>query len=155
GGEGDEHTVVLACLDGVGNDLALGLHLPVGSAHKTLDRVDGVFRVDGRLTAGEVAHEALPGLGEGDHRGRGPCAFGIRDDHRLTTLHDRDHGVGGAEGDSNGLWHEFLRRCYVCAYFRYAASFPPGPDRETSGKVWERTTSRMVQNGTLTPCLEA
>src|SRR5262249_6647300 len=123
-GHADDHTVVLARLDGVGDDLALGLHLPVGAAHETLDRVDGVFRVDGRLAAGEVAHKALPGLGEGDHRGRGPCAFGIRDDHRLTTLHDRDHGVGGAEVDSNGLWHEFLRRCYVCAYFATPLAFP-------------------------------
>ncbi len=86
----DDDAVVLAGLDLVRHDLSLLDHLGVLAAHEALDRIDGVLRVDRRLPAGEVAHEALAALGERDDRGRGPGTFGVGYDNRLTTLHDGD-----------------------------------------------------------------
>src|SRR5262249_30579802 len=97
--------VLLARLDLEGHDLAFGLHLGEAPAHETLDRVDGVFRVDGRLAAGELAYEPLSRPGGRDHRGRGPRPFRIGDDHRVAGLDDGDDGVGRSKVDSNCLWH--------------------------------------------------
>src|SRR5262249_30206531 len=66
---------------------------------------DGVLGVDRRLAARQLTHEALAGAREGDHRGRGPAAFGVGDDDRLATLHHRHHAVGGAEIDADGFGH--------------------------------------------------
>ena len=107
----DRHGPILGPgLDFVRDDLALRVDLAVATAHETLDRVDGVLGVDGRLAAGELAHQPLAGLGEGDHRRSRPRTLRVGDDHGLSSLHDRDHGVRRPEVDSDGLWHLLLRR---------------------------------------------
>src|SRR5258708_6914639 len=47
------------------------------------------------------ASEPLAGLGERDHRRRGPLSFLVDDDGGLATFHDRDDGVGGAQIDTD------------------------------------------------------
>src|SRR6185369_10169562 len=54
---------------------------------------------------GDLAHQALAGLGERHHRGGGAAPLGVGDHHRLPALHHRHAGVGGPEIDSDDLAH--------------------------------------------------
>ncbi len=94
-------------LDGVGDEVLAAAYLRVvpAATHEALDRVDGVGRVGDRLALGQLADEALAGLGEGDDGGDGAAALGGRDDGGLAALHDGDDGVGRAEVDADDLAH--------------------------------------------------
>src|SRR6185369_199861 len=54
---------------------------------------------------GDLAHQALAGLGERHHRGGGAAPLGVGDHHRLPAFHHRHAGVGGPEIDSDDLAH--------------------------------------------------
>ncbi len=62
----------------------------------------------GLVTAWRLAtwpDQALARFGEAHHRGGDAAAFGIRNDDRFATFHDRHDGVGRPEIDSNDLAH--------------------------------------------------
>src|SRR5437660_539701 len=101
----DLDPAVLAGQSLVGHHLPLAINFVVVAAHEPLDRVHRVFGVDGGLAAGQLAHQALSRLGEGDDGRCGPATFGIWNDDRLAGLHDRDHRVGGAQVDAYCLCH--------------------------------------------------
>src|SRR5207245_4598198 len=104
----DLDPAVLAGKGLVGDHLPLAIDLVVFAAHEPLDRIDRVFRIDGGLAPGQLAHQTLTGFGEGDHRRGGPPALSIRNDDRLAGLHDRDYRVRGAEVDSYCLCHSSI-----------------------------------------------
>ena len=84
---------------------ALDLGVVEPTAHEALDRIDGVAGIGDGLALGELADEALTGLGERDDRRDRPAALGGRDDGRLAALHDGHDGVRGAEVDADDLAH--------------------------------------------------
>ncbi len=86
-------------------DLGRGVILAVDRdlvvlTHLAFDRADRAGRVDDRLALGYDADEAFAALLEGDDRGRGAAAFGVRDDFGLVARDDRHAGVRGAEVDA-------------------------------------------------------
>ena len=87
--------------DLVGDHLLFAGDLRVPAAHEPLDRVDGSPGVRHRLPLGRISHEHISLVGEGDDAGCQAIAFEVGDDLRLTPLHDRDHGVGGPQVDSD------------------------------------------------------
>ena len=94
-------------LDGVRDEALRALDLGVvePTAHEALDRIDRVAGIGDGLALGQLADEALAGLGERDDRRDRPAAFGGRDDGRLAALHDGHDGVRGAEVDADDLAH--------------------------------------------------
>ena len=82
--------------------------------HEALRREHGVLGVGDCLTAGNVSYEDLALFIEGDHRGSQARAFLVRDDLWLLAFHDRDHGVCGAEVDSNDLAHDVVSFGSLC-----------------------------------------
>ena len=76
----------------------------MATAHEPLDRVDRPLGVCDGLTAGDVAHERLPFVVEGDHARREAIALLVRDHLGLLALHHRDHRIGGAEVDADDLF---------------------------------------------------
>ena len=81
------------------------LRVVPATAHEALDREDGVGGVRDRLALGQLADEALAGLGERDDGRDRAIALRRRDDGGLAALHDRDDGVRGAEVDADDLRH--------------------------------------------------
>lgn len=77
---------------------------PVGP-HVALDGEDGPIRIHRGLPAGDVFHELLSLLREGNHRGRGssPCAGG--DDDGVSILHDSSAAVCGAKINADDCAH--------------------------------------------------
>jgi hypothetical protein len=84
----------------------------VSAAHEPLDRVDRAFRVGDGLPAGDIAHEGLTLVVEGDHARREAIALLVRDHLGLLALHHRDDGVRRAEVDADDLFA--LLRCHDC-----------------------------------------
>ena len=76
----------------------------MATAHEPLDRVDRPLGVCDGLTAGDVAHERLTLVVEGDHARREAIALLVRDHLGLLALHHRDHRIGGAEVDADDLF---------------------------------------------------
>ena len=89
--------------DAVGDLLGLLVDLVHLAADEAFDGEEGVLRVDDGLALGDLADEAVPGLGVGDDRGRGPCALSVRDDRGLAALHGGDGRIGGPEVDPHHL----------------------------------------------------
>src|SRR5699024_169989 len=56
---------------------------------------------------GDLTDEDLAGLAEGHHRGRCTRTFGVGDNGGLTALKDSDHGVRGAQVNTNRSCHAF------------------------------------------------
>jgi hypothetical protein len=77
-------------------------------ADEPLGRVDGALGVENRLTAGQLAHQALAGVGEGHHGRCRAVALTVGYDRRLAALPDGDHRVRGAQVDAYCLGHEEL-----------------------------------------------
>ena len=102
--------VALELLDDASRDLLGGVGLPVdvdlpARAHVALDRADGAVGVGDGLALGDLAHQDLAVLAEGDDRGCGAPTLGVGDDDRLARLQDADDRVGGAEVETDGLGH--------------------------------------------------
>ena len=115
--------------DPVGDQVLVlpGRRVVEGAADQPLDREQRVRRVGHRLPLGGLTDEAFLVVGERHHRRRRPRAFGVLDDPRVRTVHDRDTGVGRAEIDADGLTHvdpRSLRR--TRAALRGAARVPYG-----------------------------
>ncbi len=93
--------VVAGALD----HLHLFADLVEAASHEPLDRVHGILRIGDRLPLGHLPHQPFAGFGESDDRRRSPPTFFIRDNFRLSALHDGYAGVGGAKVNSNSLAH--------------------------------------------------
>ena len=86
----------------------LALDLIETPADEALGRVDRALRVQDRLTAGQLADQALPLGGKGHHRRGRPRPLRIRDHRRLAPLAHRDHRIGGTQVDSDCFRHRCL-----------------------------------------------
>ena len=77
---------------------ALGLFagLFVGFTHKTLDRIDRVFRVRNGLTLGRIAHLALAFFHKTNHRGSRALALAVGDYYWLVALKHGNAAVGSS-----------------------------------------------------------
>ncbi|SKZ97189.1 NAD-specific glutamate dehydrogenase [Mycobacteroides abscessus subsp. abscessus] len=69
-------------------------------------RVDRALRVQDRLSSGQLTHQALATLSEGDHRRRRPRTLDIGDHHRFAALPACDDRVGGAQVDAYRSCHD-------------------------------------------------
>ena len=79
------------------------------AAHEALDAEDRVFGVGDRLAAGDLADQALAGLGVDGHDRRGQAtALGVLEHGRLAGLHDRHHRVGRAQVNAQYFRHRPL-----------------------------------------------
>ena len=94
----------------VRHHLHLFIDLVELAAHEALDREHGVLGVGHRLPLGDLADQALAGLGERHDRRRQTSAFGVRDHDRLAAFHDGDDGVGGAQIDADDFAHSMTSR---------------------------------------------
>ena len=94
-----------AALDGVGDGLELGANLVVATAHKALDREDGVLRVSDRLVLRGLADDAVAVGAEADDGRGGAVTLGVDDDRGLSALEDGHGRVGGAKVDAKNLTH--------------------------------------------------
>ena len=65
------------------------------AAHEPLDGKDRVLGIGDGLPLRHLPHQTLAIFGEGHYRRRGPTSLGVRDHHRVPTLHDRHDRVGG------------------------------------------------------------
>ena len=72
-------------IEGDGIELA-GPPLLVLAADEPLRGIDGALRIHDRLAPGHLPDKPFTGIKEGDHRRRGPVAFGIGDDLGLTAF---------------------------------------------------------------------
>ena len=81
-------------------------HLGETPAHEAFCGIDGPGRVGHRLAFGHEADELLPVVGERHDAGRRAVALLVGDDRRLSTLHDGDDRVGGAQINSDYLRHQ-------------------------------------------------
>ena len=108
------HVAVRRRHHGVRHHLHLVGHFVEAPAHEALDREDGVLGIRHRLPLRDLADEPLTVLGERHDRRRQPAAFRVGDDDGLAALHDCDHGVGGAQVDTDDFAHVLassMRRC--------------------------------------------
>ena len=71
------------------------------TTNKTLEREDGVRRVDDGLTLRGQTHETLSVLRERDDRGRCPRTLGVLNHLRRLALHDGDAGICRAKINAN------------------------------------------------------
>ena len=103
--------VALQLLQDAGGDLlrvvglAVDVDRPVG-AHVALDGTDRAIGVRDRLALRDFTDQHLAGLRERDDGGCRAGALGVGDDGGLARLQHCDHGVGGAEVDTDGLGHK-------------------------------------------------
>jgi hypothetical protein len=92
--------------DFIGDHLHFFADFVEAAPHEALDGINRVFRIGDCLPLGHLANEAFTGLGYADDRRSSPRAFLVGDDLRLATLHNRDHGVRGAQVNTDNLTHE-------------------------------------------------
>ena len=97
--------VVAVPLDLVRDHLQFFADLVVAASHEPLDRENRVLRIGNSLPLSDLPHQPFAGFGESDNRRRSPPTFFVRYNFRLSTLHNRDAGVGGAEVNSDNLSH--------------------------------------------------
>jgi len=97
----DARVGVLGLRDAVRHALGFFRDLVELAAHEPLDREHGVFRVGHGLAFRDLANKPLAVLAKAHDGRRGASAFLVDDDDRLAVFHDRDHGVRGAEVDSD------------------------------------------------------
>ncbi|GBE62793.1 NAD-specific glutamate dehydrogenase, putative [Babesia ovata] len=90
-------------LVGEGLLLLLGDIVVESTSDEPLGRKHGVLRVGDGLALGDDAHKALPVVGEGHHRGRGPHSLGVLDDLRVRALHHRDTAVCRTQVDTDDV----------------------------------------------------
>ena len=109
----DRHVVAVA-LNLIRDHLQLFADFVIAASHEPLDRVNRVLGIGDGLPLGDLPHQPFAGLGESDDRRRSPSTFFIRYNFRLSTLHNRDAGVGGAKVNSNNLSHKRILRYYKC-----------------------------------------
>lgn len=89
--------------DAVGDLLRLLVDLVHLAADESLYREECVLRVNNGLALGDLAHEAVAGLGVRHDGGRGPRALCVGDDRGLAALHGGHRGIGGAKVDAYHL----------------------------------------------------
>ncbi len=90
--------------DVVGHALLLAGDFRELPAHEALDGEHRVFGVGDGLTLGHLPYQPLAFFGERDDGRRDPRAFLIDEHGGLSAFHDRDHGVGRPEVDSNDFF---------------------------------------------------
>src|SRR4030095_8994823 len=101
----ETYRIVWAGHNLVGNVLDFRLHFRVAASDKAFGRVNGVFRVENRLTFSDLTDQSFAGFGEGDNRGGQPAALAINHHGGLSALHDGDYRVRSAEVYSYCLCH--------------------------------------------------
>ncbi len=74
-------------------------------AHQAFDCENCIGWIGDRLPFGDLAHQPLTSFSESDHRGRGPAALRIRDNHRVAAFHDGDTAIGSPEVDADYFGH--------------------------------------------------
>ena len=81
--------------------------LPLGAGQRGVAE-PAVAALRDHVTRPRAHHvdQHLTGLGERDDRRRRATSFGVGDDGGLARLQHSDHGIGGAEVDTDGLGHE-------------------------------------------------
>src|SRR5579875_376981 len=101
------HISVGRSCDLVGNTLHSALHLWIieFTTHQALDRVNGVLRVGHCLTLGNLPHQSLATLGNGDNRRSQRRAFAVIQYGWFAGFHDRDNRVCCSEVDTNHSCH--------------------------------------------------
>ena len=103
----EAHGVVGVLDDLVGDELRLLGDLVPFAPDEALDRVERGRGIEDGLALGDLPHEALAVLGEGDDRRRRARAVGVRDDLRLAALaRRRDHRVRRPQIDADRLGHD-------------------------------------------------
>jgi len=73
------------------------LHFIKFPPHEPLDRINRVAGVGDGLPFGGLAHQAVAGFGEGNHRRSRAFAFGVLEHDRLAAFNDRHAGVCGSQ----------------------------------------------------------
>jgi len=96
--------------DAIRDLLGLLVDLVHLAADEALDGEEGVLRVDHGLALGDLANEAVAGLGVRHHRGRGPRPLGVGHDRGLAALHSGHRGVGGPQVDAHHLLARYPQR---------------------------------------------
>jgi hypothetical protein len=94
----------------IGHQAPVTIHfgIIVFTAHKTLDRVDRIFRIGNSLTFRYFTNKSLTTFVHSYNRRSGARAFRIRNYDRLSAFHDSDTRVSRSQIDSNNLWHNCL-----------------------------------------------
>ena len=116
--------VAIAAHHVVGHHLHLFADLVVAAPHEALDGEDGVLRVGDGLALGDLSHQPFAALGERDNRGGGAGALLVGNDGGLSSLHDGDHRVGGAQIDTDDLSHCDQKPPLLYAYLREKTARP-------------------------------
>jgi hypothetical protein len=89
--------------DAIRDLLGLLVYLVHLAADEALHGEEGVLRVDDGLALGDLANEAVAGLGVRHHRGRGPRPLGVGNDRGLAALHSCHRGICGPQVDAYHL----------------------------------------------------
>ena len=97
--------VVAIALNLIWDHLQLFANLVIAASHKPLDRENRVLRIGNRLPLSHLPHQPFASLGESNHRRSGPPTLFIRDNLRLSALHNRHAGVRSPQVNSNNLSH--------------------------------------------------
>jgi hypothetical protein len=92
----EAHGVVGTRNHSVGHVLDLGLHLREAASNEALRRIDGILRIEYRLSLGQLAHQPFARVGKTDHGGSQPASFAVDDHGGLATLHHRDYRIRGS-----------------------------------------------------------
>jgi hypothetical protein len=101
----DAHVAVARALDAIRDHLHFFADFIEAAAHEPLDREDRVFGIGDGLPLGDLSHQALAGLAEGNDRGSNAATFRVLDDGGLIAFHHRDNGVCGAQVDADDFAH--------------------------------------------------
>ena len=112
--------VRLELLQDHGADFLRGVVLAVDGnlvrgTHFTLDGNNGAVGVGDGLTLGDLAHQTLAVLGEGDHGRRGARALGVGDDGGFAAFHDGHTAIGSTQVDTDDLRHMLYPPQNACA----------------------------------------
>jgi len=93
----------------------------VTTAHKALDRVDGLGGIRDGLPARQITHEHISLVRKRHDAGGQPVSFLIGNDLGFFALHDRHHRVGSSQVDAD----DFLAFSHAMLLFRFMRSKSP------------------------------
>ncbi len=110
--------VVARLHDLVGDHLDFFADFIEAPSHEALNGVNRVFGIGDGLPLGDLAHQALAGLGERHHRRCGAPALFVGDDLGFATLHDRHDRIGSAKVDAYNLRHWKPASCWKSSYLK-------------------------------------
>ena len=110
----DADVAVAGFVDLVRHLLDLAGDLAILAAHKTLDRVERVFRIGDSLAFGHLPDKPVAVLCECNDRRRRTSTLTVCYDDRLAAFHNGDYRICRSQIDSNYLAHNLSPKNYKC-----------------------------------------